>query len=131
MYYNVSDLIKEKIGSNREWSIDPINLNYDDLGLVKIQSGNFNLIKIDKGIWVEGLLEIVVNMNCIRCLNKLDISMDISIDEEYIYDNYIDKQFDDNFTIDDFNHLSLRECLREYIFVTSPRKPVCKKICKL
>ena len=131
MYYNVSDLIKEKIGSNREWSIEPVNLNYADLGLVKIQSGNFNLIKIDKGIWVEGLLEIVVNMNCIRCLNKLDISMDISIDEEYIYDNYIDKQFDDNFTIDDFNHLSLRECLREYIFVTSPRKPVCKKICKL
>jgi len=131
MYYNVSDLIKEKIGSNREWSIEPVNLNYSDLGLVKIQSGNFNLIKIDKGIWVEGSLEIVVNMNCIRCLNKLDISMDISIDEEYIYDNYMDKQFDDNFTIDDFNHLSLRECLREYIFVTSPRKPVCKKICKL
>ena len=131
MYYNVSDLIKEKIGSNREWAIEPINLNYDDLGLVKIQSGNFNLIKIDKGIWVKGSLGIIVNMNCIRCLNKLDISMDISIDEEYIYDNYIDKQFDDNFTIDDFNHLSLRECLREYIFVTSPRKPVCKKICKL
>ena len=131
MYYNVSDLIKEKIGSNREWSIEPVNLNYSDLGLVKIQSGNFNLIKIDKGIWVEGLLEIVVNMNCIRCLNKLDISMDISIDEEYIYDNYMDKQFDDNFTIDDSNHLSLRECLREYVFVTSPRKPVCKKICKL
>ena len=131
MYYNVSDLIKEKIGSNREWSIEPVNLNYSDLGLVKIQSGNFNLIKIDKGIWVEGSLEIVVNMNCIRCLNKLDISMDISIDEEYIYDNYIDKQFDDNFTIDDSNHLSLRECLREYVFVTSPRKPVCKKICKL
>ena len=131
MYYNVSGLIKEKIGSNREWSIEPINLNYDDLGLVKIQSGNFNLIKIDKGIWVKGSFGIIVNMNCIRCLNKLDISMDINIDEEYIYDNYIDKQFDDNFTIDDFNHLSLRECLREYIFVTSPRKPVCKKICKL
>ena len=30
MYYNVSGLIKEKIGSNREWSIEPINLNYDD-----------------------------------------------------------------------------------------------------
>ena len=131
MYYNVSDLIKEKIGSNREWSIEPVNLNYSDLGLVKIQSGNFNLIKIDKGIWVEGLLEIVVNMNCIRCLNTLDICMDINIDEEYIYDYFMDKQFDDNFTIDDSNHLSLRECLREYVFVTSPRKPVCKKICKL
>ena len=131
MYYNVSDLIKEKIGSNREWSIEPINLNYDDLGLVKIQSGNFNLIKIDKGIWMEGSLEIVVNMNCIRCLNKLDICMDLNIDEEYIYDDFMDKQFDDNFTIDDSNHLSLRECLREYIFVSSPRKPVCKKICKL
>ena len=131
MYYNVSDLVKEKIGSNREWSIEPVNLNYADLGLVKIQSGNFNLIKIDKGIWVEGLLEIVVNMNCIRCLNTLDICMDINIDEEYLYDDFMDKKFDDNFTIDDSNHLSLKECLREYIFVTSPRKPACKKICKL
>ena len=130
MYYNVSGLNKEKIGSKREWLIEPINLNYSDLGLVKIQSGNFNLIKIDKGIWMEGSLEIVVNMNCIRCLNKLDICMDLNIDEEYIYDDFMDKQFDDNFTIDDSNHLSLRECLREYIFVTSPRKPVCKKICK-
>ena len=130
MYYNVSGLNKEKIGSKREWLIEPINLNYSDLGLGKIQSGNFNLIKIDKGIWMEGSLEIVVNMNCIRCLNKLDICMDLNIDEEYIYDDFMDKQFDDNFTIDDSNHLSLRECLREYIFVTSPRKPVCKKICK-
>ena len=70
-------------------------------------------------------------MDCIRCLNKLDICIDINIDEEYRYDDFMDKEFDDNFIIDDSNHLSLRECLREYIFVTSPRKPVCKKICKL
>ena len=93
--------------------------------------GNFNLIKTDKGVWVKGFLGIILNMDCIRCLNKLDICIDINIDEEYRYDDFMDKEFDDNFIIDDSNHLSLRECLREYIFVTSPRKPVCKKICKL
>ena len=131
MYYNVSSFSNEKIGSTREWFLEPLNLNYADLGLIKVQSGNFNLIKTDKGVWVKGSLEIVVIMECIRCLNELDICLDISIDEEYRYDNFMDKQFDDNFIIDDTNHLSLNECLREYIFVTLPRKPVCKKKCKL
>ena len=131
MYYNVSSFSNEKTGSTREWFLEPLNLNYADLGLIKVQSGNFNLIKTDKGVWVKGSLEIVVIMECIRCLNELDICIDISIDEEYRYDNFMDKQFDDNFIIDDTNHLSLNECLREYIFVTLPRKPVCKKICKL
>tara|TARA_Y100000590_G_scaffold297971_1_gene335864 strand:+ start:813 stop:1208 length:396 start_codon:yes stop_codon:yes gene_type:complete len=131
MYYNVSSFSNEKTGSTREWFLEPLNLNYADLGLIKVQSGNFNLIKTDKGVWVKGFLEIVVIMECIRCLNELDICIDISIDEEYRYDNFMDKQFDDNFIIDDTNHLSLNECLREYIFVTLPRKPVCKKICKL
>ena len=131
MYYNVSSFSNEKIGSTREWLIEPANLNYADLGLVKVQSGNLNLIKTDKGVWVKGFLGIILNMDCIRCLNKLDICIDINIDEEYRYDDFMDKEFDDNFIIDDSNHLSLRECLREYIFVTSPRKPVCKKICKL
>lgn len=131
MYYNVASLNNEKIGSNREWLIEPVNLKYSDLGLVKIKSGNFNLIKIDKGVWVEGSLKIVINMDCIRCLSQLDVCMDINIDEEYRYDYFMDDKFDDNFIIDDSNHLSLKKCLREYIFVTSPMKPVCNKICKL
>ena len=44
MYYNVSSLNNEKIGINREWLIEPVNLKYSDLGLVKIKSGNFKLI---------------------------------------------------------------------------------------
>ena len=131
MYYNVSSFNNEKTGSNREWLIESVNLKYPDLGLVKIQSGNFNLIKTDKGVWVDGSLKIVINMDCIRCLSQLDVYMDINIDEEYRYDYFMDDKFDDNFIIDDSNHLSLKECLREYVFVTSPMKPVCNKICKL
>ena len=89
------------------------------------------LIKTDKGVWVVGSLKIVINMDCIRCLSQLDVCMGINIDEEYRYDYFTDDKFDDNFIIDDSNHLSLKECLREYIFVTSPMKPVCNKICKL
>ena len=43
MYYNVSSFSNEKIGSTREWFLEPLNLNYADLGLIKVQSGNFNL----------------------------------------------------------------------------------------
>ena len=131
MYYNVSSLNNEKVGSNREWLIEPVNLKYSDLGLVQVKSGSFNLIKTDKGVWVVGSLKIVANMDCIRCLSQLDVCMTINIDEEYRYEYFTDDKFDDNFIIDDSNHLSLKECLREYIFVTSPMKPVCNKICKL
>lgn len=131
MYYNVSSLNNEKVGSNREWFIAPLNLKYSDLGLVQVKSGSFNLIKTDKGVWLAGSLKIVINMDCIRCLSQLDVCMDINIDEEYRYDYFTNDKFDDNFIIDDSNHLSLKECLREYIFVTALMKPVCNKICKL
>ena len=54
MYYNVSSLNNEKVGSNRDWLIEPVNLKYSDLGLVQVKSGSFNLIKTDKGVWLSG-----------------------------------------------------------------------------
>ena len=57
--------------------------------------------------------------------------MDINLNEEFKFDyNVKNPEEDHSFLIDDDNHLRLDTCLREYIVVNMPLKPICVKNCK-
>ena len=93
-----------------------------------MSESELNLIKTDSGIWVSGEITVFLYMECSRCLEKTDFSMQIVLNEEFLTGNM---KAEDNFTIDDDNHLRLESCLREYIIINMPLKPICTKKCKL
>ena len=88
-----------------------------------------NLTKTDKGIWLSGTIPVCIELNCSRCLEHIDLDLDINLNEEFLVDDGFINE--DSFTIDKDNHLRLHECLREYIIINIPLKPICSKKCKL
>ena len=128
MIYNVSEMFSQSIGFTKKVNIKSNSSFYEGIGKVLVSEAELNLIKTDNGIWVSGEIPVFIYMECSRCLNKIDLSMQIVLNEEFLTENV---KAEDNFTIDDDNHLRLEPCLREYIIINMPLKPICIKKCKL
>ena len=128
MIYNVSEMFTQSLGFSKIINIKPNSSFYQDLGKVSVEETDLNLIKTDNGIWVSGEISVFLYLECSRCLNKIDFSMQVILNEEFLTDNF---NTEDNFTIDEDNHLRLEPCLREYIIINMPLKPICIKKCKL
>jgi uncharacterized protein len=104
---------------------------YDDLGEVEVFQSEIQFIKTDSGVWVNGIIPILFYLNCSRCLEKIASKMNIKLNEEFKFDyNVQNPEEDHSFLIDDDNHLRLDSCLREYIVVNMPLKPICDENCK-
>ena len=128
MIYNVSEMFSQSLGFSKNVNIKSNSNFYEGIGTVLVNEAELNLIKTENGIWVSGEIPVFLYLECSRCLNKIDFSMQIALNEEFLIDNV---KTEDNFTIDDDNHLRLESCLREYIIINKPLKPICIKKCKL
>lgn len=128
MIYNVSEMFNQSLGFSKKVNIKSNSSFYEGIGKVLVSEAELNLIKTDSGIWVSGEITVFLYMECSRCLEKTDFSMQIVLNEEFLTGNM---KAEDNFTIDDDNHLRLESCLREYIIINMPLKPICTKKCKL
>tara|TARA_B100001142_G_scaffold289195_1_gene305827 strand:+ start:852 stop:1247 length:396 start_codon:yes stop_codon:yes gene_type:complete len=128
MIYNVSEMFNQSLGFSKKVNIKSNSSFYEGIGKVLVSESELNLIKTDSGIWVSGEITVFLYMECSRCLEKTDFSMQIVLNEEFLTGNM---KAEDNFTIDDDNHLRLESCLREYIIINMPLKPICTKKCKL
>ena len=79
MYINVAQLLKERIGSNRKYTIEEPN---DDEGKNYVH-GNVILTPTDKGILLQGEMTSSVRGTCNRCLSSVDYPVNFNLEEEY------------------------------------------------
>ena len=121
-------MFSQSLGFNKIVNVKSDYIFYEDLGKVLVDESELNLIKTDNGIWVSGEISVFLYLECSRCLNKTDFCMSIVLNEEFLINNTLTE---DNFSIDEDNHLRLESCLREYILINIPLKPICIKKCKL
>jgi hypothetical protein len=75
MRYNVSQLLKEPIGSSRSYTIEE-NKEFP-------YSGDVVLLRIDEGLLVSGLLVTELQSVCGRCLCDYSEELPVSFDEEF------------------------------------------------
>jgi uncharacterized protein len=131
MLYNISSILKEPFGFTEKLPVENYNIVYDDLGEVAVFQSEIQFIKTDSGVWVNGIIPILFYLDCSRCLKKIESTMNIKLNEEFKFDyNVQNPEEDHSFLIDDDNHLRLDACLREYIVVNMPLKPICDENCK-
>ena len=87
MYINVAQLLKERIGSNRNYKIDePIN----DEGNNHVH-GKVILTRTDKGILLQGEMSSSVKGNCNRCLSPVDYPINFNLEEEFFLVHFVRK----------------------------------------
>ena len=92
MRFNVSQLLKEGIGTRRSFPLDETLEALPDTGTTRIQ-GEVLITCIDKGVWVSGSVETNASSLCGRCLTQVDHKVRFHLDEmgcDFCQANYDD-----------------------------------------
>jgi uncharacterized protein len=116
MRYNVSQLLKEPIGSSRSYKIEESEeFPY---------SGDVVLLRIDEGLLVSGSLVTELQSVCGRCLCDYSEELPVNFDEEF----HSHPQ-EGEFVIDEHQEIDLSEVARQYTLLATPMKPLCSEDC--
>lgn len=139
MQVNVAQLLKETVGATRSFDLKDTLLDFGktELGVV---TGELKLTKTDRGVWVSGLVEILVPSECSRCLTPLQYIVSAQIDDEFLPKVDLatgarvrveDRDADDADTssIDDHHDLDLTETLQQYRVAGLRLAPLCREDC--
>jgi uncharacterized protein len=135
MDMNVSQLLRDPIGSTRGFQIDTqIDINGDG-NSHKIQ-GKCHLLRTQRSILVKCALNTEVDLTCSRCLNKYRQPLKIKFEEEFLPTLDIvsgvpltPSEEPGAFTIDEQHILDITEAVRQYSLLAIPMKALCKKDC--
>lgn len=135
MKYNVSQLLKEPIGSERVFTVTEGEAT-ETLNPVQTAVGPVKLVRTHQGIWTQAWLTALIVQDCSRCLEDFSYSLELEIDEEYFPE--IDVKTGrhapapsewEGFYIPDDHTLDLGEAVRQSALSILPLKPLCKPDC--
>ena len=135
MQINVSQLLKEPIGSSRNYEVsETIDVNGNGGG--RKVDGEVSLLRTHRGILVEGELQTEVEHTCSRCLSLFHFPVRINFEEEYIPTIDVvsgvplpSPEESSSFSIDEHHVIDLNEAIRQYALLTLPMKPLCREDC--
>ena len=136
MRFNVSQLLKDGIGSRRSYPLDETFKALQETGTSGVK-GQVTFTRTDMGVWISGPIESNALIFCSRCLNPAECPVHFSIDEEYLptvdISNgaaiMIQEVKEGAFTLDSNHILDLTEAVRQYVIINLPMKPLCRQDC--
>ena len=133
MQINVSQQLKEPIGSTRDYEVSGV---VDINGAGTMVRGEVGLMRTDRGILVRGTLHTEAEVTCSRCLASFGCPLVLNIAEEYFPTVDVvsgaSVSLPDEpscFTIDEHHVLDLTEAIRQYALLAIPMKPLCHEDC--
>ena len=136
MYYNVAQLLKEPVGSTRQYRLDQTLHPADRDSYISAQ-GQLSLMRTDRGIWLNAQLDAMVWSACSRCLSRYPCPVGIVMAEEFFptvdvgtgQSLQVPEWNEGSFTIDRQHVLDLTEAVRQHIITNQPMKPLCLPDC--
>ena len=137
MEFNVAQLLKESVGTSRQYEVQETFPPLGDIGVEKVQ-GRIYLVRTDLGIWVRGVLGASVPAVCSRCLDGFTQALKLRLDEQYypIVDIHTGASLptpdleEGAFTLDAHHVLHLGEVVRQGAVTAFPLKPLCHSDCR-
>jgi uncharacterized protein len=134
MFFNVSGLIQDGIGSTRTYNVE---------GTIEVEGrapedviGTVELLKTKVGVLVRAHLSLVEPEVCSRCLKPVDETVHIDFEEEFQATTdvrsgeQLNYEIDpDAFTIDENHILDLTEAVLQYREVSLAMAPLCRPDC--
>ena len=135
MEINVAQLLKEPIGSTRNYEINEV-VDVTGEGDNSRVEGGVKLQRTQRGILVKGELQTEVGLTCSRCLCLFTCPLEINFEEEYIPTIDIvtgiplsSPEEPGDFLIDEHHVIDLTEAVRQYTLLAMPMKPLCREDC--
>ena len=140
MIYNVAQLLKAPVGTAQRVELDPeddLDLEDDQARLNGPVHGRIRLHRTNQGIFVDGVAEVPIELECTRCLTPFTETVSVPLRE--LFYPTIDVETgvpvpppanDDLSYALDHNHvLDLREAIRQNLLLALPMKTLCREDC--
>ena len=134
MQWNVSQLLKATVGTEREYEIDELPQECPELASPLV--GEAKLMRTADGILVTGHLSTSIWCDCSRCLEHFAEEVDFDLIEEFFPTLDVNTgvqlapRQEDVFTITPEHILNLAEPARQYALLRLPLKPLCEAACQ-
>jgi uncharacterized protein len=133
MLVNVSQLLKEPVGSSRKLTIDERVGPEKGFGEFYVK-GNIVLTRIDKGVLATGEFHTNVTSTCGRCLKEVNYPFKFVIEEVFLPSIDINSGLPvhvkrDAFVIDEHHNLDLSDALYQNALLALPMRILCKDDC--
>ena len=134
MRYNVAQLLKEPIGSTRDYGLDEIFSGAERFA--DHVHGPLTLMRTHQGVLATAELDVEATKVCGRCLSEYPLYLSLSIEEEFFpmldinTGRWLSAPFGfEEARIDESHTMEVTEVLRQYVITVSPMKPLCRPEC--
>ena len=135
--YNVATLLREPVGSTREYDIDDRVLIDDTDEESRRVGGHATFLRVTDGVLVTAHLEGIEPEQCSRCLQNVDLPLDIDFEEEFFASVELETgtplpppEDPEAFRIDAHHMLELEEAVRQFWTTALPMQPLCRPDCR-
>lgn len=126
MLFNVSQLLREPVGSLRRYRLEPEE---------PMHKGEAELVRVPRGVLVRFSGDVLIDTVCSRCLTPFGYHADVEFEE--VFEQQFDPVTGTRFEIEDpdaflvgHNHtIDIREAVRQYTDVAAAMQPLCRSDC--
>ena len=125
---NVGFVIHQEVGYKHEFPFEYEKIQIaDDLDLRHFE-GIATIGRTPQGLIVQAEFSAETTLECVRCLNEFDQTLNWDITELYAFNKK--SVSDSGLIIPDDAHIDLQPLIREYALLEIPIKPLCRPDCK-
>jgi uncharacterized protein len=126
--FDVSTLIGARLGTSLTLDLDTGPQTLADLE-VDFLRGALQVIRVQGGLLVQGTVESLLELTCVRCLEPFDLSLVLELEEIFRLPG-AGRRPDGAYMVGDDGWLDLAPLLREQAWVAIPMKPLCRPDCE-
>jgi uncharacterized protein len=123
--FNVSQLLREHVGSTRRYQLEPE---------APVHRGDVELIRMPSGVLVRCHADVVIDAECSRCLAQFGYPASISFEE--VFAQQVDvstgaklEHDPDDFVIGLDHSIDISEAVRQYSEMAAAMQPLCRPDC--
>lgn len=138
MDFNVAQLLKERTGATRSYTVreEIENLDPEIVALDRL-TGTLQLMRTIDGVLATGMLSTSLGLICDRCINPFVSRVDVELEDEFkpsidiASGATLPVALEDEGNVIDAHHiLNLQEVLRQRILLSQPIHPLCRSDCR-
>ncbi|HMQ29505.1 MAG TPA: DUF177 domain-containing protein [Chloroflexaceae bacterium] len=129
--FNVAQLLREEMGSRRDYSFTEAALPLDETLTLREISGSVRFTRTATGVWANAKATGTVRLTCVRSLEEFDYPVSVEFADQFysVIDVFTGGSMpapseEDPFFLDELHMADIGEALREYTLLELPLNPV-------
>ena len=126
--FNFGFLLEADLGTSREYELDYPAVHLEEDFVLSPLNGKFSAIKNSRGIYITGELNTIIDAECARCLETIQLPITLHLDDLFYYPPATAPPGE--FAIGEDCFIDLAPLVRQLSELEVPMQPFCKPDCK-